>query len=140
MALAVDQWRDSRATEARARDAVAAITAELQANRAAAEHYKRGVKAGQKQLLGRIAYQRGRSTPGAWPKRRAQPERPPRPRRAVERGEAGGGGAARTARGGGEEIARDVYIDRGGAASKPAREGFAGFILLTTDFPLVRPS
>jgi hypothetical protein len=30
MALAVDEWRETRATEARAREAVAAITAELQ--------------------------------------------------------------------------------------------------------------
>ena len=33
VALAVDEWRDQRATATRPREAVAAITAELQANR-----------------------------------------------------------------------------------------------------------
>ena len=36
VALAVDQWRDERGTRVRAREAIAAITSELQANRAAA--------------------------------------------------------------------------------------------------------
>ena len=48
VALAVDEWRATRATEARAREAVAAITAELQANRSATERardFHRGIHA-----------------------------------------------------------------------------------------------
>jgi type II secretory pathway pseudopilin PulG len=35
LALALEEWRDERVTASRAREAVAAITAELQANRSA---------------------------------------------------------------------------------------------------------
>ena len=149
MALAVDQWRDSRATEARARDAVAAITAELQANRAAAERARSfhlettallKAVADRKQLPeDDIAYQRGMFNPAtvvqaAWVTAREAATLQTLPLDAVLRlsrvYELQESYAQL-----GDEIARDVYIDlRRRGFEAVLREGFAGFILLTTDF------
>lgn len=149
MALAVDEWRDTRASEARTREAVAAIAAELRANRASAErarsfHLETNAAlkaiAGRKELPGDdIAYQRGMFNPAAvvqsaWVTAREGATLQTLPldvvlklSRLYEQQES----YAQL----GDEIARDVYVDlRRRGFEAVLREGFTGFILLTTDF------
>ncbi len=149
VALALDEWRDNRATEARAREAVAAITAELQANRASAErarsfhletHAALKAVADAKQLPGEeLAYRRGLFQPAAvlqtaWAAAREAGALDPLPfdvrlslSRIYHRQET----YARL----GAEIANDVYVDLRRRGVDPVlRDGFAGFIVLTADF------
>lgn len=149
VALAVDQWRETRASQTRTREAVAAITAELQANRASAErartfHLETNAAlkaiAERKELPGDdIAYHRGMFNPAtvvqaAWVTAREAATLQTLPLDAVlklsrvyEQQES----YAQL----GDEIASDIYVDlRRRGFEAVLREGFAGFILLTTDF------
>jgi len=148
MALAVDQWRETRATEVRAREAVAAITAELQANRKAAERardFHRGIHAtlkslaSEKQLPGPEIYLGGMFNPArlvetAWTAAREAGAIDAMPFPVVLKlSRVYEWQAAYRALG--SQIATDVYLDLRRRGVEPVlRDGFAGFIVLTSDF------
>lgn len=148
LALALDEWRDERATASRAREAVAAITAELQANRSATERardFHRGIHAtlkslaSEKQLPGPETYLGGMFNPArlldtAWTAARdaGAIDNMPFPvvlkLSRVYEWQASYSSL-------GTEIATDVYLDMRRRGVEPVlRDGFVGFIVLTSDF------
>jgi type II secretory pathway pseudopilin PulG len=148
LALALDEWRDERATAARAREAVAAITAELEANRKVAERardYHRGIHAklnelvAKKQLPGPEIYMAGMFNPArlletAWTAARdagaidAMPYPVVLKLSRVYEWQA-------VYKNLGSQIVTDLYADLRRRGVEPVmRDGYTGFIILTADF------
>lgn len=148
LALAVDQWRENRDVAARARQAIAAITTELQANRRAAENarnFHQGLHDRLKEIAGRqqiptaAEAANGMFNPApllqtAWSAAREARALDSLPydlvlklSRVYEWQQA----YSQL----GHAIANDVYIDlRRRGFDAVLREGFVGFVLLTSDF------
>lgn len=148
VALAVDEWRDERATAARAREAVAAITAEVQANRTAAQNaaaFHRQIHdtlksiASKKQLPEPDVYMGGMFNPAnlvetAWIAARETGAIDAIPFPVVLRLSRTYERQAAYMRLG-SAIASDVYLDlRRRGVETVLRDGFGGFLILSTDF------
>ena len=148
LALALDEWRDERVTAARAREAVAAITAELEGNRKAAERardFHRGIQAtlnallSKKQLPEPEIYMAGMFNPArlvetAWTAARDAGAIDAIPYPVVLKlSRVYEWQAAYKHLG--SEIVTDLYSDLRRRGIEPVlRDGYAGFIILTADF------
>jgi hypothetical protein len=148
VALAVDEWRATRATEARAREAVAAITAELEANRKAAERardFHRGIHAAlnalvaKKELPGPDIYMAGMFNPArlvetAWTAARDADAIAAMPYPLVLKLSRVYEWQAQY-KNLGSQIVTDLYADLRRRGVEPVlRDGFAGFAILAADF------